>query len=578
MQIVLHDRYTVLSQSNRVEIVPIPPPRGLIFSKDGVLLADNRPSFSLEIIPEKIEDLDQTIFQLSKIIEIDGASIDRFKQRLKKNQRFESVPLRFNLSDEEVARVSVNLHDFEGIDIVAKLNRNYPLRSNTSHIIGYVGMIDENELKNLDTTNYSATSHIGKIGVEKAYEDLLHGKAGYQLVEVNTRGKVIRVLDRTLPIPGKNIYLTLDTTLQNLAVQALEGNRGAVVAIDPTDGGILAMVSSPGYDPNLLAYGIDSQSYSQLFQSVDVPLFNRALQGTYPPGSTIKPIMAMAALHYGVRSRADETWCPGWYIMKGTSIKKGDWKKEGHGQTDLRKAIAESCDIYFYSLANDLGIDRINVALSQFGIGAKTQIDIGGESSGLLPSREWKRKVYNEDWYLGETINIGIGQGALLVTPVQLAVATAAIANRGTVLKPHLFAEARDPLSDDALFENSIEELQVVNKPDDHWDIIISSMTDVVHGAHGTARRVGQGAEYQFAGKSGTVQVYSQAHDQEYDTDEIAEELRDHALFIAFAPVESSTIVVAIIIENGGSGSATAAPIARILFDYYLSKEFPFEG
>jgi len=578
LQIALHDHYTTLSQSNRVKIVPIPPTRGLIFGKDGVLLADNRPSFSLEIIPEKIENLDKTILQLSKIIEIDEVSIERFRQRLKKIRRFESVPLRFNLSDEEIARVSVNLHDFEGIDVVARLNRNYPLSSNTSHIIGYVGMIDENELKNIDTTNYSATGVIGKIGVEKTYEELLHGKVGYQQVEVNAEGRIIRVLDRTLPIPGKDIYLTLDTTLQNLAVQALEGNRGAVVAVDPIDGSILAMVSSPSYDPNLFVNGIDSQSYNRLIESVDKPLLNRALKGTYPPGSTIKPMLGMAALHYGIRGSVDETWCPGWYILKGTDIKKGDWKKEGHGNTDLRKAIAESCDVYFYSLANDLGIDKIGDALSQFGFGTKTQIDIGDESSGLLPSKEWKRKIYNEAWYPGETINVGIGQGALLVTPMQLAVATAAVANRGKVLKPHLFSEAHDPLSDVIHLKNTTEELKIVIESDAHWDIIVSSMIDVVHSAHGTARGSGQGAEYQFAGKSGTAQVFSQDSEEEYIVEEIKEELRDHALFIAFGPIESSSIVVAIIIENGGGGSTAAAPIARLLFDYYINKKLSIEG
>jgi penicillin-binding protein 2 len=505
-------------------------------------------------------------------MDINDSDISQFTTRLKQNRRFESIPLVYNLSDEEVARISVDLHKFEGVEIIARLNRYYPLGAITSHSIGYMGMIDENELALLNQSNYIATSHIGKIGVEKAYENLLHGKVGNQQVEVNVQGRVIRVLDKTPPKPGKNIYLTLNVSVQNLAVKALEGRKGSIVALDPMNGGILAMVSSPGYDPNQFVYGIDTKTYGKYLNSADSPLLNRALQGKYPPGSTIKPILGLAALRYGVRISDEETWCPGWYILKGTSLKKGDWKKQGHGHTSLRKAIAESCDVYFYSLANELGIDRIYDSMSEFGIGRKTNVDIGGESAGLMPSRDWKRKAYNEPWYPGETLNVGIGQGAILVTPIQLAIATAAIANHGKVMKPRLLFGARDPMSKD-MIETSIAEIQnTISYEETDWIKIISAMTDVVHGASGTARRIGMDSKYKIAGKSGTAQVFSLAQDEKYDADNLKKELHDHALFVAFAPADNPKIAVAIIIENGGGGSAVAAPIARLIFDEYFDQ------
>ncbi len=572
LQVVMHDHYSTLSQSNRVKIVPIAPTRGLILSSDGVLLADNRPSFSLEIIPEKVREMDQLIDKLGKIIEINDTGVSQFKTRLKQNRRFESIPLVYNLSDEQLARIAVDLHKYEGTDIVARLNRYYPLGPMTSHTTGYVGMIDEDELASLNKSNYIATSHIGKIGAEKAYEDLLHGTVGNQQVEVNVQGRVVRVLDRTPPIPGKNIYLTLNASLQNLAIQALEDKRGAVVALDPNDGSVLAMASSPGYDPNEFVNGIDAKTYRKYLNSVNTPLLNRALQGKYPPGSTIKPVLGLAALRHGVRIPEDETWCPGWYILKGTSLKKGDWKKGGHGHTNLRKAIAESCDVYFYALANEMGIDLIYDSMSEFGFGKRTMVDIGGESAGLMPSREWKRKTLNEAWYPGETLNIGIGQGAILATPIQLAVATAAIANRGNVLKPRFFAEARDPLSGETVGMGEREVLHRIINTEEDWEHIISGMYDVIHASNGTARRVGMGAAYEFAGKSGTAQVFSLAEDEEYDADKLVKELHDHALFVAFAPINDPKIVVSIIVENGGGGSSNAAPIARLLFDDYFEQ------
>lgn len=571
LQVIQHEHFTTLSQHNRVKIEPIAPTRGLIFSRDGVLLADNRPSFSLEIVPELIQDLDKTIANLSQFVRIDEKDVRRLKEQLKRKRRFENVPLRLNLSDEEVARVSVNRHLFPGVDVVAGLNRYYPVGMNLAHTIGYVGMIDENELTTLDASNYSATSHIGKLGVEKAYEDILHGQVGYQQVEVNAQGRVIRVLDRTPPKPGKNIHLTLDVSLQNLAAQALEDKRGAIVAIDPKDGGVLALVSAPSYDPNSFVNGIDSRSYKRLLASKSTPLLNRALQGKYPPGSTIKPIFGLAALEYGVRQSEEETWCQGWYTLKGNEHRYRDWKREGHGHQNLIDAIAQSCDVYFYALAHDLGIDRIQQWMRQFGFGEKTGIDISGESTGLVPSREWKKRVYGQVWFPGETLILGIGQGSALTTPLQLAAATAAIANRGPLMQPRLLFQARDSLNNEVVSQGQeVVKRTVTITQNVHWDEIVHSMREVVHGLRGTAKASGLNASYEFAGKTGTAQVVAIAQDEEYKEDELPEELRDHALFVAFAPLESPQIAVAIIVENGGNGSTAAAPIARSLFDHYL--------
>ena len=574
LQVVMHDHFTTLSQHNRVKIQPIAPIRGLIFSSDGVLLANNSPSFSLALVPEQVDDIDQTVEALKKLIEIDASDLDRFRKQLRKKHLFASVPLKFNLSDDEVAKLSVNRHRYPGIEVVAGLNRFYPLSEKMAHVSGYVGMIDEDELASLDTSNYKGTSHIGKLGVERAYENLLHGKVGYRQVEVNATGRIIRLLERTAPVSGNNIYLTLDASLQNLAVEALTDKRGAIVAIDPEDGGVLALVSSPGYDPNPFVNGIDSSSYKKLLASKDTPLLNRALQGKYPPGSTVKPFFAIGALEYGLRNTSDETWCQGWYSLKGSTHKYRDWKKEGHGHTNLVNAVAQSCDVYFYALAHDMGINRIHELLDRFGFGRKTNIDIVGEVTGLNPSQEWKRKSYGQAWYPGETLIVGIGQGSSLITPLHLAVATAAIANRGKLVRPHLFASARDSITNELVEEYTPAEMKSIELKDEkHWQQVIDSMVEVMHGLRGTARRVGANAAYIMAGKTGTAQIVAIAQEEEYEVDLVPEELRDHALFIAFAPVDQPQIALAIIVENGGSGSSGAAPIARVLFDHYLQEK-----
>jgi penicillin-binding protein 2 len=574
LQVVMHDHFTTLSQHNRVKIQPIAPIRGLIFSSDGVLIANNRPSFSLALVPEQVDDIDQTIEALKKLIEINASDLDRFRKQLRKKHLFSSVPLKFNLSDDEVAKLSVNRHRYPGIEVVAGLNRFYPLAEKLAHVSGYVGMIDEDELASLDTSNYKGTSHIGKLGVERAYENQLHGKVGYRQVEVNATGRIIRLLERTAPVSGNNIYLTLDASLQNLAVEALTDKRGAIVAIDPEDGGVLALVSSPGYDPNPFVNGIDIMSYKKLLASKDTPLLNRALQGKYPPGSTVKPFFAIGALEYGLRNFSEETWCQGWYSLKGSTHRYRDWKKEGHGHTNLVKAIAQSCDVYFYALAHDMGINRIHELLDRFGFGKKTNIDIVGEVVGLNPSQEWKRKSYGQAWYPGETLIVGIGQGPSLVTPLHLAVATAAIANRGKLVRPHLFASARDSITNELVNEYTPGEMGSIELKDDkHWKQVIDSMVEVMHGLRGTARHVGADAAYTMAGKTGTAQIVAISQEEEYEADLVPEELRDHALFIAFAPVDQPKIALAIIVENGSSGSSGAAPIARILFDHYLQEK-----
>ena len=572
LQVIQHDHFSTLSRHNQVQIRPLPPIRGLIFSSDNVLLADNRPSFSLEIVPESITlELDALIAELRNYIRIDELDITRYQELARKKRRFESIPLRLDLTDEEVARFSVNRHRFKGVDVVAGLSRYYPIGENLAHVVGYVGRIDKNELENLDTSDYSGTTHIGKLGVEKAYEEILHGSVGYEQVEVNVQGRVIRELETTPPVPGKNIYLSLNVSLQNLAIAELGDRRGSVVAIDPRTGEILALVSTPGYDPNLFVNGIDSKSYNRILNSRDTPLLNRSLQGTYPPGSTIKPFIAFSALNNGVRTPGDETWCPGWYRLPGVKQEKRDWKKEGHGHMNMKYAIANSCDVYFYALAYEMGIDLLHDDLQKFGFGRHTGIDIGGEVASLMPSQDWKRRSKDQAWYPGDTVNVGIGQGFMLATPLQLASATATLASRGRVIEPHLLAEIRDPVTDELLGKGEIKSRdQVVANNQEYWDEVINAMVEVVHGAQGTARASGRGAEYRFAGKTGTAQVFSLSRDQSEQDDDIPEELKDHALFIAFAPVDAPEIALSILVENGGGGSSTAAPIARRLLDHWF--------
>lgn len=572
LQVTQFEHYSTLSLDNRVKVLPIPPIRGLIYSRDGSLLADNYSSFTLEITPEDVDDIDQLINELKILIAISPEQIERFKKTLKRKRKFESIPLRFNLSEREVAKLSVNSHMLPGVDVVGRLNRFYPYGDITVHSIGYVGRIDEDDLKSLDATNYSGTTHIGKLGIERSYEDTLHGKVGYQQVEVNAQGRVIRVLERQAPESGKHLTLSLDLSLQSKANQALDDKRGAIVAMDPRNGELLAFVSKPSYDPNLFVNGIDSKSYQQLLNSDDRPLINRVMNGKYPPGSTIKPFLGYSALESNLINDGKSVLCPGWYSLKGNKHRYRDWKKQGHGLTNLNHAIMESCDVFFYSLAVEMGINTIHKGLAEFGFGKVTGLDIDGESSALLPSRDWKKRKYNQPWYPGETVIVGIGQGYTLVTPLQLVTATSALANFGQLYKPRLVSSISDPIKSLQTVMKPTITNSIPNKDPKHWNTIIESMRNVVHHPKGTAKRSGLNSEYEFAGKTGTAQVISIAQDAEYDKDELAEEFHDHAWFIAFAPVENPVIAIAILVENGGSGSASAAPIARELFDHYLLK------
>ena len=569
LQIIKHEYFTTLSQDNRVKVLPLPPERGLIFTRDGVLVADNRPVFNLELLPENIERLDATLARLTALLGIDEKNIAQFKVRQRQKRRFDSIPLKFNLSDVEVARFAVDHHNFPGVHVPARLKRYYPDKAAFVHALGYVGRIDETDLKNIDEAAYPGTTHIGKLGIESAYEAALHGVVGYQQVEVDAQGRVLRVLAKQPPEAGRNIHLTLDHALQTTAFELMAGKRGAVVALDPTNGDILAFVGVPAYDPNPFVDGIDKTSYQALLKASSKPLINRPLNGQYPPGSTIKPFVAIAALHNKIRTPEHITWCRGWYALPGHQHRYRDWKKEGHGDVDLNKAIVQSCDVYFYALAHDLGIGALGEALGDFGYGMKTGIDVHGESAALVPSSAWKKTVTNEPWYAGETLITGIGQGYLLVTPLQLAVATATLANHGKHIRPRLVAAIGD--TDSPLPNAPQHKINIYSAK--HWDIIIRSMHDVVHGARGTARGSGKNAPYTFAGKTGTAQIIGVDQDEKYDKETTPKHLQDHALFIAFAPLESPTIALAVIVENGGSGSATAAPIARKLLDRYLLDE-----
>ena len=571
LQVTRHDHFTTLSESNHIKILPVVPSRGLIFSSDGVLLADNRPSFTLELVPEKIPDLEAVITRLGRLVMITPDEMERFRELRKRSRRFEGILLRSNLSDEEIALISVNRYLLPGVDVVASLNRYYPLAESLAHTVGYVGMIDEAEFENLNKPDYRGTTYIGKSGIEKAYEDLLHGHVGYQQVEVNAQGRKIRELHREAPEPGKNLYLTIDASLQRLAVQVLNDRRGAIVAMDTRNGAVLVSASAPGFDPNLFVDGIDRNAYKGLLGSRDTPLLNRALQGQYPPGSTIKPMLALGGLTLQLREPANKTWCPGWYSLRGSSRRYRDWKRKGHGHVDMVNAIAQSCDVYFYVLARDMGIGDLHQVLTGFGFGAPTGIDIGGEAAGLVPSIEWKHQARGQPWYLGETLIAGIGQGAILVTPMQLVTATAVVANRGRQVRPYLLSEVRDATTGQLVIKVPDQEGKpIVSADTEDWDLIIHSMKEVLHGKRGTARAAGAGAAYHIAGKSGTAQVISIGQDEEYNEDEIPEKFRDHALFIAFAPVAAPEIALAVIVENGGGGSKTAASIARELLDHYF--------
>lgn len=565
LQVVEHEIYRTQSERNRVHVQSVPPKRGLIFDRNGILLAENTPSQRLVLVRERVDDMDATLDVLQELLGLETDEIEKFRTRMRRSRPFEEVPIRFQLNEEEIARIAVNRYRLPGVKVVAQLVRHYPEGTIFAHSVGYVGRINEREQAKLDNVNYAGTYHIGKIGLERYYEDQLHGLVGYQNVETNARGKVLRVLERTDPVPGSDLHLHIDAQVQRVAHEALGKRRGSVVALDVETGGVIAMVSTPSYDANLFVSGISSTNYTALRDSPDLPLFNRSLQGQYPPASTVKPLIGLAGLDGGYIDMEHEIRDPGWFQLPGDERLYRDWKRKGHApRVGLELAIKQSCDTYFYDLAYRMGVEKMHDFLQPFGLGQKTGIDIVSERPGLLPSPEWKRKVRRMPWFPGETVNLGIGQGLMLMTPLQIASFTATIANRGVVKRPQLVAtlgaEKISPL---------IERQIAIKKPE-HWQNVIDSMHGVVHSVRGTAHNIARGIQYQMAGKTGTAQVVGIAQDEEYDSEALSERNRDHALFMGYAPLVNPKIALAVVVENGEGGASVAAPVARKVLDAYL--------
>ena len=581
LQAVRHSEYAERAESNRISVVPAVPNRGLIVDRNGVVLARNYSAYTLEITPAKIDrQLDAVIDELAQLVDIQSKDRKRFRRLMEESKTFESLPIRTRLTDEEVARFAAQRYRFPGVDIQARLFRQYPLGSTASHMIGYIGRVNKKEAERLeaseDAANYRGTEYIGKEGIEKSYEKHLHGITGYDEIEVSAGGRANRTLSRTAPTAGNNLILSVDIELQKIVEKAFGDRRGALVAIEPETGDILAYVSMPTYDPNLFVEGIDAKSWEELNTSLDKPLLNRALIGSYPPGSTFKPYMALAALELGKRTPEFGIFDPG-YFMFGNNRFRDD-KEGGHGRVDMYKSIVQSCNTYYYVLANDLGIDAIHDFMKPFGFGQLTGVDLENERRGVLPSQEWKRKNYKrpelQKWYAGETISVGIGQGYNSFTPIQLAHAVANLSNNGVVMKPHLVK----------MIENGTTKARKLTVPKESYrislkqeniDAIKQAMIGVTK--EGTSARSFANAPYSSGGKTGTAQAAAMSKSVKYDASKIAERLRDHSLYIAFAPADKPKIALAIIVENAGFGAAAAAPIARLAIDYYLTGKRPDE-
>ena len=570
LQVVEHEHFETLSNRNRVDTIPLAPKRGLIYDRNGIVLAENIPTFSLDVTPENLVDAENSLQELASLMAVTDKALLEFKSHIKRQQGFRQFSLRHRLTEQEVALFSVNRHRFPGVEVVGRLIRSYPQGALFSHAVGYVGRINADDQKRIDVKDYQGTLHIGKTGIEKQYEDLLHGTVGYQQIETNVQGRVIRELNNIPSISGQDLFLNIDMNLQRVAAEALSEFNGSVVALEPKTGSVLAMVSKPDFDPNAFVSGISNKDYAILRDSIDRPLFNRALRGRYPPGSVLKPFVALAGLEAGIVTEKSEGFCPGWFTLPGQEHRYRCWKHKGHGTIYLKKAIAQSCDVYFYDLASALGIERLHSFLDLFNFGRKTGIDIPNESKGLSPSPAWKRAKKNQVWFPGETVISGIGQGFNQTTPIQLAHATAILAMRGINMTPQVAKASRDgSQSVLELFTNEDSDLISMTN-NQHWEAVIDSMIEVVHGKRGTARHIAKGLPFEIAGKTGTAQVFGIKQDEKYDIETLATKLHDHALFIAFAPVDEPKIVVVVIAENGGSGSGTAAPIARKVLDQYF--------
>ncbi|HIF9134778.1 TPA: penicillin-binding protein 2 [Photobacterium damselae] len=587
IQVQEHEDYQTRSNDNRIKIVPVSPNRGLIYDRNGVLLAENRPVYSLEITSEKVPNLEETLLALQEIMGVTEDDITKFQKERRRTRRFKSVPILDQLNEEQVALFSVNQHRFPGVEVKAYLKRHYPYGDALTHVLGYVAKINDRDIKRLEKaeklSNYKATRDIGKLGIERYYEDQLHGTSGYQEVEVNSRGRVIRTLKYVPPIPGQDLKLNIDIALQ-LYVQELlterskdpetgkevvKHKRGSVVVLDPKDDSILAMVSSPSYDPNLFVKGISGKNYRELLNNPDRPLVNRVTLGIYPPASTVKPLIAVAALTEGVVTTKTTRNDPGWWVIpNSTSRKFRDWLRWGHGSVNIYKAIEESVDTYFYQVAYDMGIDRLSTWMNKFGYGEYTGVDIHEESKANMPTREWKQARYRQPWYQGDTIPVGIGQGYWTATPLQIAKATSVLVNNGVVHRPHLL---QSTIEDGVETKTEFKDFPpITGVKQSTWDVAKEGMHRVLYGHRGTARKAFYHTPYQAGGKSGSAQVFGLAENQKYNADELEERLRDHALFTAFAPFEDPKVVVSMVLENAGGGSSNGGPIARKIFDHML--------
>jgi penicillin-binding protein 2 len=578
LQVVRHGDLLEQAESNRTAIIPVVPNRGLILDREGIVLATNYPAYTLEVTPSKVSNLEQTIDQLAQVVDISARDRRRFRKLMEESKSFESLPLRTRLSDEEVARFAAQRYRFAGVDIKARLFRNYPYGELASHVIGYIGRINSAEKEKLeesdDPANYRGTEYIGKLGIEQSFEAELHGVTGVDSVETSAGGRATRKLASQPATPGNTVQLSIDIKLQQLIEELYGPRRGALVALDPKTGEILAFVSKPTFDPNLFVEGIDSESWQALNESPDKPLLNRALRGTYPPGSTYKPFMALAALESGARRPEQSIADPGFFMFGAHRFR--DDKEGGHGMVDMYRSIVQSCDTYYYILANDMGVDTIHDQMQRFGVGELTGIDIWGEVRGLLPSTDWKRRAYKradqQKWYAGETISLGIGQGYNNFTMLQLASATATLANNGVKMKPHLVRQVVDVLTRSPRTTTQEAVGQVVAKPEN-----IAVIRDALVGVNieGTSASSFVGAGYTSAGKTGTSQVFQIKQGEKYVASRIDERLRDHALYMAFAPAEAPKIALAMVVENAGFGGQNAAPIARRVFDYWLTGRYP---
>jgi penicillin-binding protein 2 len=583
LQVVQYDHYHTLAESNRISLVPSVPNRGLILDRNGVVLAHNYFVYTLEIVPAKVKDLEQTIAEISLLVEITPLDLKRFRKLRAERHDFESVLLRTRLNEEEAARLAVNRYRFPGVEIRSRQLRHYPQGTLGSHLVGYIGRINDADQARLHAeavkrgeetdTNYLGTDHIGKSGLEQYYESRLHGVTGAQQLEINADGQAVRVLSSTPPVSGDNLILSVDSKLQDIAEKAFGSRRGALVALDPATGKVLAYVSMPTFDPNLFVDGIDSDNWRALNESIDKPLINRPLRGRYPPGSTFKPFVALAGLEAGIRQPPFSISDPGFYMLPGQTHRYRDWKPDGHGMVDMRRAITVSCDTFFYGLAHDLGIERLSGFVGHFGFGKKSGIDLNGESEALLPTPKWKQKRWKQPWYPGETLIVGIGQGYTLVTPMQLAQATAILANNGVAVRPRLVDGIQEAASG-ITRPTVMETMDQVTLDARNVELVKEGMMDVTRPG-GTAASVGAGASYAIAAKTGTAQVVGIKQGEKYNASNIDERHRDHALFIAYAPAEDPKIALAVIVENGGHGGSAAGPIARQVMDYYLLGKLP---